>query len=221
MNHAGVLAATCCVLALVQSAQAFVAVPPHVSTLRPGGLSSLDVRQQAGSARPHGGADAGVRGSGNCRRRERHVIMGATAATRLESLTVEPISLISGEVELPGSKSLSNRVLLLSALAEGTTKVENLLDSEDIQYMLGALKTLKVSVDSDLEAKTVEVVGNAGPFEVSDPTELFLGNAGTAMRPLTAVVCAGKGEFVMDGTPRMRERPIVDLVDGLKQVGFS
>lgn len=55
--------------------------------------------------------------------------------------------------------------------------------------------------------------------QVSDPTELFLGNAGTAMRPLTAVVCAGKGEFVMDGTPRMRERPIVDLVDGLKQVG--
>lgn len=56
---------------------------------------------------------------------------------------------------------------------------------------------------------------------MSDPTELFLGNAGTAMRPLTAVVCAGKGEFVMDGTPRMRERPIVDLVDGLKQVGFG
>ncbi|CBN78624.1 3-Phosphoshikimate 1-Carboxyvinyltransferase [Ectocarpus siliculosus] len=222
MNHAGVLAATCCVLALVQPVHAFVAVPPAVNTRRPGGLSSLDVRQQAASARPHSnGAEAGVRGSRNCRRRQRHVMMGATAATRLESLTVSPISLISGEVELPGSKSLSNRVLLLSALAEGTTKVENLLDSEDIQYMLGALKTLKVSVDSDLEAKTVEVVGNAGPFEVSDPTELFLGNAGTAMRPLTAVVCAGKGEFVMDGTPRMRERPIVDLVDGLKQLGVD
>lgn len=73
MNHAGVLAATCCVLALVQPVQAFVAVPPSVNTRRPGGLSSLDVRQQAGSARPHSGAEAGVRGSRNCRRRQRHV----------------------------------------------------------------------------------------------------------------------------------------------------
>ncbi|CAM9626585.1 unnamed protein product [Ascophyllum nodosum] len=87
--------------------------------------------------------------------------------------------------------------------------------------MLGALKTLNIPVKSDLEAKTVEIVGNGGPFEVTSLTELFLGNAGTAMRPLTAVVCAGKGDFVMDGTPRMRERPIADLVDGLKQIGVD
>ena len=69
-----------------------------------------------------------------------------------------------------------------------------------------------VAVDDGLPTPSVPAP------QVSDPTELFLGNAGTAMRPLTAVVCAGKGEFVMDGTPRMRERPIIDLVDGLKQV---
>eukprot|EP00903_Cladosiphon_okamuranus_P010798 g10201.t1 len=219
---AGFLGGVCLALGLPRSANAFVAPPPSVHA-RSGWFNSLEVQQQQlGAARPHSRRDSRIGCSSIFRRRERHVMMAApAAATRLESVTIEPISLISGEVELPGSKSLSNRVLLLSALAEGTTKVENLLDSEDIQFMLGALKTLKVSMDSDLEAKTVEVVGKAGPFEVSDPTELFLGNAGTAMRPLTAVVCAGKGEFVMDGTPRMRERPIVDLVDGLKQLGVE
>ncbi|CAM9529060.1 unnamed protein product [Chrysoparadoxa australica] len=145
-----------------------------------------------------------------------------SATSTLESLTVDPIAKISGEVELPGSKSLSNRVLLLSALAEGTTTVVNMLDSDDIRYMLGALETLEVPLERDVEAKRVVVTGNGGPFQVvSDPTSLYLGNAGTAMRPLTAVVCAGEGEFVLDGTPRMRERPIKDLVDGLTQLGVD
>ncbi|CAM9841468.1 unnamed protein product, partial [Hapterophycus canaliculatus] len=187
MKHTGVLVATCLGFILEQPVHAFVAFPACLNT-RSGGFNSLNTREQLGNAQPHScssGRNTAVGCSRTSRRRQRHqmVMDAAAAAVRLESLTVAPISLISGEVELPGSKSLSNRVLLLSALAEGTTKVVNLLDSEDIQYMLGALKTLKVSVESDLEAKTVEVVGNAGPFEVADPTELFLGNAGTAMRP--------------------------------------
>ncbi len=83
----------------------------------------------------------------------------------LESLTVHPISSISGELTLPGSKSLSNRVLLLAALSEGTTRVENLLDSADIRYMLGALKDLKVPVDVDFDEKTAIVVGRGGAID--------------------------------------------------------
>uniref|UniRef100_A0A7S1UKH8 3-phosphoshikimate 1-carboxyvinyltransferase n=1 Tax=Phaeomonas parva TaxID=124430 RepID=A0A7S1UKH8_9STRA len=140
----------------------------------------------------------------------------------LESLDVEPIAKITGTVTLPGSKSLSNRVLLLAALSEGTTVVENLLDSDDIRYMLGALKDLGVEYEEDTEARRVTVKGLGGGFKVSDDaaaaTELYLGNAGTAMRPLCAVVAASEGRYVLDGTPRMRERPIQDLVTALKDL---
>ena len=137
-----------------------------------------------------------------------------------EKLTVQPIKTVSGELTLPGSKSLSNRVLLLSALSKGTTKIENLLESADIRYMLEALKQLKISVVEDLEKRTVIITGCAGPINVEKEV-LDLGNAGTAMRPLTAALCAGTGRFILDGTARMRERPIVDLVDGLKQLGVD
>jgi 3-phosphoshikimate 1-carboxyvinyltransferase len=148
-------------------------------------------------------------------------VVGATM--RLESLTVQPIPKLQGEIVLPGSKSLSNRVLLLAALAQGETVVENLLDSDDIRYMLGALEQLGVGLDRDVEAKRVVVKGNNGALNapVGGACELFLGNAGTAMRPLAAVLCAGKGDFVLDGTPRMRERPIKDLIDGLVQLGVN
>ena len=140
-------------------------------------------------------------------------------------LTLAPIKKIAGEVTLPGSKSLSNRVLLLSALSTGTTVVENLLDSADIRYMLGALKQLKIDVKEDFESKTCVVVGNGGAINNNAPADapvtLNLGNAGTAMRPLAGVLCAGKGNFVLDGTPRMRERPIVDLVEGLQQLNLN
>ena len=140
-------------------------------------------------------------------------------------LTLQPIKLISGEVTLPGSKSLSNRVLLLSALSQGTTVVENLLDSADIRYMLGALKQLGLDVKEDFATKTCVVVGNGGAINNNKPADqpetLNLGNAGTAMRPLAGVLCAGKGNFVLDGTPRMRERPIIDLVEGLQQLGLK
>lgn len=138
------------------------------------------------------------------------------------SLTVTPIKSLNGVVTLPGSKSLSNRCLLLAALSEGNTKVENLLESDDIRYMLEALDQMKVPVERDPNDKTTVIVnGQGGPINApsDEVCELFLGNAGTAMRPLAAALCMGKGKFVLDGVPRMRERPIADLIDGLKQLG--
>jgi 3-phosphoshikimate 1-carboxyvinyltransferase len=136
----------------------------------------------------------------------------------MEQLRLEPITKVNGSVTLPGSKSLSNRILLLAALAEGTTVVENLLDSDDIRHMLGALKLLGVNVSLN-ENKTVATVeGVAGKFKTpSEP--LFLGNAGTAYRPLTAVLAAVEGEYQLVGEPRMEERPIGHLVDALQALG--
>ena len=137
-----------------------------------------------------------------------------------ETLILQPIRRISGTVSLPGSKSLSNRILLLAALAEGTTEIRNLLDSDDIRAMLGAFDQLGIEYTEDRAENRVTVTGQAGPFR-SSGTELMLGNAGTAMRPLTAALTLGQGRFVLDGVPRMRERPIQDLVDGLSQLGAT
>lgn len=138
------------------------------------------------------------------------------------TLIVKPIKSLDGTVTLPGSKSLSNRCLLLAALSEGSTKVDNLLESDDIRYMLQALDQLEVPVDRH-SAESVTVTGQAGPINSplneNETSELFLGNAGTAMRPLAAALCMGQGNFVLDGVPRMRERPIADLIDGLQQLG--
>lgn len=140
-------------------------------------------------------------------------------------IVLQPIEEISGTITLPGSKSLSNRILLLAALSEGTTVVDNLLNSEDVHYMLGALRTLGLQVEEQSENKRVIVQGCGGQFPVGNGSvgevQLFLGNAGTAMRPLTAAVTAagGNASYVLDGVPRMRERPIGDLVTGLKQLG--
>lgn len=136
----------------------------------------------------------------------------------MEKLHLSPISKISGEFTLPGSKSLSNRVLLLAALSEGETMVENLLDSADIRYMVQALQQLKIPLSEDKAKLTAQIKGNAGPISVENEETLFLGNAGTAMRPLAGVLCAGQGRFILDGVARMRERPIIDLVLGLQQV---
>lgn len=144
-----------------------------------------------------------------------------SAAAPPETLTVTPIKSLDGTVTLPGSKSLSNRCLLLAALSKGNTKVDNLLESDDIRYMLEALDTLQVPVDRH-SPESVTVTGQSGPINSPTPEEtldLFLGNAGTAMRPLAAALCMGQGKFVLDGVPRMRERPIADLIDGLQQLG--
>jgi 3-phosphoshikimate 1-carboxyvinyltransferase len=146
----------------------------------------------------------------------------ASSATTAETYTVTPIKSLDGTVTLPGSKSLSNRCLLLAAFSEGNTKVENLLESDDIRFMLDALDQMKVPVERH-SAESVTVTGQSGPINSplggEEICELFLGNAGTAMRPLAAALCMGKGKFVLDGVPRMRERPIADLVDGLQQLG--
>ncbi|KAK6162513.1 hypothetical protein DH2020_002354 [Rehmannia glutinosa] len=149
----------------------------------------------------------------------------AEKPSTVPEIVLQPIKEISGTVKLPGSKSLSNRILLLAALSEGTTVVDNLLSSDDIHYMLGALRTLGLDVEED-QAKQRAVVGGCGGLfpvskEANDEIQLFLGNAGTAMRPLTAAVVAagGNASYVLDGVPRMRERPIGDLVTGLKQLG--
>ncbi|WGW01482.1 3-phosphoshikimate 1-carboxyvinyltransferase [Vibrio sp. YMD68] len=137
----------------------------------------------------------------------------------MESLTLQPIKKVNGVVNLPGSKSVSNRALLLAALAQGTTRLTNLLDSDDIRHMLNALKQLGVSYTLSQDKTECEVVGLGEAFRVEDAQELFLGNAGTAMRPLAAALCLGSGEFVLTGEPRMKERPIGHLVNALREAG--
>ncbi|PRO69274.1 3-phosphoshikimate 1-carboxyvinyltransferase [Alteromonas gracilis] len=135
----------------------------------------------------------------------------------MEQLTLDPIAKVSGEVNVPGSKSLSNRALLLAALAEGETELTNLLDSEDIEHMLNALTKLGVSYRLSDDKTQCVVQGNGGAFDVAEPLELFLGNAGTAMRPLCAALAASNVDTVLTGEPRMEERPIGDLVDALRE----
>lgn len=135
----------------------------------------------------------------------------------MEQLTLDPIAKVSGEVNVPGSKSLSNRALLLAALAEGETELTNLLDSEDIEHMLNALTKLGVSYRLSDDKTQCVVQGNGGAFNVAEPLELFLGNAGTAMRPLCAALAASNVDTVLTGEPRMEERPIGDLVDALRE----
>lgn len=177
-----------------------------------------------GSERPYATAWMTTQPLSSSKRISPVVLFSATTSSKeTETLTVAPIKRLEGTVTLPGSKSLSNRCLLLAALSEGTTKVDNLLDSDDIRYMLQALDTLKVPVEKH-SADCVTVTGQAGPIHSPTPdqtVELFLGNAGTAMRPLAAALCMGTGKFVLDGVPRMRERPIADLIDGLQQLGAT
>jgi 3-phosphoshikimate 1-carboxyvinyltransferase len=137
-----------------------------------------------------------------------------------EQLTVLPISHAQGEVALPGSKSLSNRALLLAALAQGATELTRVLDADDTRVMITALRTLGVAVDVTSEARgeTVRIAGCSGKLPVRE-AELFLGNAGTAMRPLAAALAFAGGTYTLDGVPRMRERPIGDLVDALNALG--
>ncbi|MGJ7491786.1 bifunctional 3-phosphoshikimate 1-carboxyvinyltransferase/cytidylate kinase [Variovorax sp. ZT4R33] len=131
-------------------------------------------------------------------------------------LDLPPFVSAHGTVRLPGSKSISNRVLLLAALAEGTTTVHDLLDSDDTRVMLDALRTLGCRVEQ--AGNAVRIDGLNGTLRTPQAS-LFLGNAGTAMRPLTAALALLGGEFELSGVPRMHERPIGDLVDALTQLG--
>ncbi|QJR79352.1 3-phosphoshikimate 1-carboxyvinyltransferase [Alteromonas pelagimontana] len=139
----------------------------------------------------------------------------------LDQLTLSPVKAVYGEVNVPGSKSLSNRALLLAALAEGETVLTNLLDSDDIRHMLNALSALGVQYELDASRTVCKVTGVGGAFAVAEPLTLFLGNAGTAMRPLCAALAASRVNVSLTGEPRMEERPIGDLVDALNQAGAT
>ncbi|HCH70021.1 MAG TPA: 3-phosphoshikimate 1-carboxyvinyltransferase [Colwellia sp.] len=139
----------------------------------------------------------------------------------MEQLTLNPIDKINGEVFLPGSKSLSNRALLIAALANGVTKITNLLVSDDINYMLNALTSIGIEYTLSDCGTECTVIGNNGFFNVNEPVELFLGNAGTAMRPLCAALAASEGAFILTGEPRMKERPIGHLVNALTQLNAN
>jgi 3-phosphoshikimate 1-carboxyvinyltransferase len=136
----------------------------------------------------------------------------------IEFLDLPPLASAGGTVRLPGSKSISNRVLLLAALSQGQTTVHDLLASDDTAVMLAALRQLGCSVQQDGETA---VIGGLGGQLVERKAKLFMGNAGTAMRPLTAALALLGGEFELSGVPRMHERPIGDLVDALRQLGCS
>lgn len=137
----------------------------------------------------------------------------------MESLTLQPIAHIEGVINLPGSKSVSNRALLLAALAKGKTRLTNLLDSDDIRHMLNALKALGVQYQLSNDNTVCDIEGLGGEFKTNSPLELFLGNAGTAMRPLAAALNLGQHDIILTGEPRMKERPIGHLVDALRQGG--
>ncbi|QCB44880.1 bifunctional 3-phosphoshikimate 1-carboxyvinyltransferase/cytidylate kinase [Hydrogenophaga sp. PAMC20947] len=139
----------------------------------------------------------------------------------IDHLDVPPLAMAGGTVRLPGSKSISNRVLLLAALSEGQTDIVDLLDSDDTRVMLQALTQLGCPIDRPAEG-ILRIGGLGGQLKVSEAS-LFLGNAGTAMRPLTAalaLLASTQGaSFELSGVPRMHERPIGDLVDALRQLG--
>ena len=138
------------------------------------------------------------------------------------TIDLAPVARVEGVVHLPGSKSISNRVLLLAALAEGTTEIIDLLASDDTKVMLEALRTLGVQWQSEMKgSQPVHVVqGVAGVFP-QQQADLYMGNAGTAIRPLTAALAVLGGDYTLHGVARMHERPIKDLVDALNAIGAS
>lgn len=135
----------------------------------------------------------------------------------MEQLTLSASTSAKGSITLPGSKSISNRTLLLAALADGTTEIRDLLASDDTSRMLEALQTLGVKLENFAE-NAWRVTGCNGKFPNKN-ADLFLGNAGTAFRPLTAALAFANGDYQLSGVPRMHERPIGDLVDALRQAG--
>ncbi|QFQ32484.1 3-phosphoshikimate 1-carboxyvinyltransferase [Buchnera aphidicola (Aphis fabae)] len=134
-------------------------------------------------------------------------------------LKLSPVSYVNGVIYLPGSKSISNRVLLLSALANGLTTINNLLDSEDTRYMLSALQKIGICYSLSDKNKTCHIEGNSQSFRVKYPISLFLGNAGTAMRPLLSAFSLYTNDVTLTGNSRMHERPIKHLVNALQQGG--
>ncbi|WMY96960.1 MAG: 3-phosphoshikimate 1-carboxyvinyltransferase [Arsenophonus sp.] len=137
----------------------------------------------------------------------------------MKSLTIQPISYVNGIIKLPGSKSISNRVLLLSALAKGKTVLYNLLESTDIFYMLKALKILGIEYQLFNNRKKCIIKGIGNFFDYQNNLEIFLGNSGTTIRFLTAVLSLSSNSIVLTGDSRMKQRPILHLIEALQKGG--
>jgi 3-phosphoshikimate 1-carboxyvinyltransferase len=137
----------------------------------------------------------------------------------VDYLDLAPSGRAAGTIRLPGSKSISNRTLLLAALAHGETELGHLLAADDVDRMREALETLGVHLAAGREG-ALRVTGCGGAFPVKEAS-LFLGNAGTAFRPLTAALALSGGRYRLSGTPRMHERPIGDLVESLRTIGAT
>jgi 3-phosphoshikimate 1-carboxyvinyltransferase len=136
----------------------------------------------------------------------------------LKSLTLKQSNVKSCEISLPGSKSISNRVLLIASLSVGVTKITNLLFSDDTKIMIQALKDLGIKIEDNETLKQCIIIGSPNFFPIKK-TSLYVGNAGTAVRPLTAVLAFNNGDYRLHGTDRMHERPIEDLVNSLNSIG--
>ncbi|BBI01254.1 3-phosphoshikimate 1-carboxyvinyltransferase [Buchnera aphidicola (Nipponaphis monzeni)] len=135
------------------------------------------------------------------------------------SLTIQPISYVIGNVQLPGSKSISNRILLLAAMSKGITNIYNLLCSDDTRHMLNALKTIGITIKKFNNDNHCTIYGNTNAFYHNYNKKIFLGNSGTSMRSLVAVFSLGNNKIELTGDKRMQERPINDLVNALRQGG--
>ena len=136
----------------------------------------------------------------------------------MDKLLLNKVNQINGEVNLPGSKSISNRALLMSALGTGNITLTNLLESNDVNRMCEALQKLGLDLTRDLDARTANLTGCGGPLPNGD-FDLYLENAGTAVRSMTAAICLSHGKYRIDGNTRMRERPIKHLTDALIPLG--
>ncbi|XBC39016.1 MAG: 3-phosphoshikimate 1-carboxyvinyltransferase [Buchnera aphidicola (Nurudea shiraii)] len=139
-----------------------------------------------------------------------------------KTLTLNPISFVNGKVNLPGSKSISNRILLLSSISHGVTNIRNLLYSDDTKYMLNALKIFGINFTLSKNNTVCEIQGKSSSLSLNQKTSLFLGNAGTAVRFLTAMLSlSGNNNVLLTGDSRMKQRPIQHLIDALRQGGAN
>ncbi|MBE6428614.1 MAG: 3-phosphoshikimate 1-carboxyvinyltransferase [Planctomycetaceae bacterium] len=143
--------------------------------------------------------------------------------SNIQSITLSPVSPISAEITPPGSKSITNRALAIAAAAEGESILRGALDSEDTRMMMDSLQKMNIALQHDPEKSEIRIQGTGGAFFVPDEktTELFCGNSGTTIRFLTAMCANSRGIFRLDGVERMRQRPLGDLVNGLRQLGVS
>ena len=142
-------------------------------------------------------------------------------SSTMDSLDLQPFSRpVDADIEVPGSKSYTNRALLIAALADGRSVIDGALFSDDTYHMADSLRRLGIEVEEDPEQARFTVHGKGGQIPASS-AELYVGNSGTTARFLTAFVSLGQGEYLIDGTERMRERPIQDLLDGLEALGVD